>query len=272
LKRSILAWKQIHKFLSSQIVKLDNKYYFDFIQNSDTYNFENIHFLRLNDRQMTPSKTNESISKLLVDKCITDEIKPVEDRNTNKLLWRIYFFEILNSSFPQKFQYDLILNMHHSITQGQTGFLNLIKLLQLTQSMLRKEQVEIKVRNEVFPGCYSLFGDRISEPNRVSHDSSNVKMPSFLNPTRAQADSLSWKPPNDLNPNLEVLDVETRRKFASVFDLSEISRKNHMRYKTITFDQNFSARLLERCKKENMKLTSCIGIKKLHYNYNYLFF
>lgn len=264
LKRSILYWKRMQKLLSSRIEKVnDSEYYFDYLDDSKQwYNFENVKLLRLSTNQANKDNEYESLSDLIFEHCILNEINP--DKYSNQLLWYLYIFEMKDQV------YDIAINYHHTIGQGKSSYLNILHLLQLVEKLHKNETILFK-GFDVFKGCMNLFD--IKEESLVKVDLPTLKNPSFLDPYRAKRTQLEHQTSKNLNPDCEIIYADTKNRFESVGNLLELSRINHIKYKTFYFEEESFSWLVSRCKEEKTKLTgclelvSCLALKELYNKY-----
>lgn len=254
-KQAILMWKRTHKFLSSRIVKTNQfDYYFEYIDDEDeSYMFENVRFLRLENHKNVSRHVYKTVSDFLFEHCLSDEINP--DKNAERLLWNMYLFEFDRENRV----YDMIVNHHHTISQGFSTVNSLFTLLRIFESIYKNEFIELN-ENVVFPGCENLFAFKKPLNGELGVKTYRLKVPSFINRQRAKAASLSQKPPEYLDMHSSIMNVETSEIFETMERLFDVSRMNHVKFKVFYLEAELFSKLILKCKAEGAKINGCLEV------------
>lgn len=239
LKTSIRIWIQAHPFLNCQIVqeKESNKYCYESLELND-YKWENVKFLKTNHSIKLDNIEQNAISDLLLDEY---NLSPL-GRNRKAiggLLWRLAIFQLGDT-----YSYDVLLDIHHSISQARTSFKCLMQLFQIFENLHEKDQVKLS-KYEVFPGAEAVFGYVKYLAPLPPIEIPEIRIASFL---RAKANSQNEVNNANLNPDLVIFDAETGVDVFVVRDLIENSRNKHVGHRRLILDKDICSRFAQNIK------------------------
>lgn len=222
LRLAILKVAQSEEIMRLRIVKInENEYFYERID-LEKYNFENVKFLRVSEIYKTTVEENQQVSNFLFDHMAFYHINPDEDDTIP--VWRLYFFEV---DRPQKL-YRVFAQFHHAVVQGNKTSRIVFKIMRTYQMILEKKPVQL-MESKLFPGCEKMFN--LAEKYHSIPELDPVKRPLFINPNQARKNALSKPIPKGFDPNAEVVCVDTNKRFESIENLIQSSRKNHTREK-----------------------------------------
>lgn len=235
---AILSWKRMQKFLSAQVKKLNDEYFFVIDKKSlDCQVLENVYFLKLVENDSNKTNSSNVVQKLLEEKFLND---PIDFDKPHDFLWKIAFLEI-DSEKKQNdggdYVYEFILVIHHSISSGVNANENMVMILELIEKTIRSEKIELK-EFELYPGTENVFEKEInSASKRVNVP--KVPRPTFIEPEKAKASALEARPKAD-QVYFELVDVRSNRVFATSSELIEMSKNSVSHSIRIKLRQSFS--------------------------------
>lgn len=229
LKKSILLWKKSHPFLNCRIVKQQNEsdFYFDMIEPTDS-TLSNVKFLQLDSYDRVDY--SDYVSDLLHDMFNSNPIDPLQ---TKHYLWRLAIFKLDKS----RFEYDVMLDIHHSIIQARSSFKIVMQIFQIFEDLLRNKNTSLETY-EPYKGAEAVFShiEKLPPPSNIPI----LKAPSFF---RHQPDDfLIEKPKNDFK-NSHVIDVENGKPLKSLEWLEHNSNQAYVRKQHFTIDPQITKRL-----------------------------
>lgn len=114
LKNAITELKRIHSFLRVNIITYEDKKCFAEAENQNS--LDNVKFLTV-ERSDNPSpEAHMELYMLLIkNELFNNQINIEKD-----LLWRVLFIKEKNNENDGVFKYNLVVSMHHAITEGIT--------------------------------------------------------------------------------------------------------------------------------------------------------
>jgi hypothetical protein len=266
LKNAIRKWKNMHKFLRANVVCLDaqkDEFAYSIDENSTAnVDLTNVHFVRFkSDNKERIDELIEQFEVLLFEKCHTVDLIEFE-RHPDDLLWRLIFIEYPSSDKEFPFSYEILTQYHHMISDGSCCYINFVQLLNAIDSEFGNrtyEEIEKLRDRDVYAGSEKYFQEK--EPKFAPYlGLPKLPRPSFVDPNRAK--STSYKEPeliSDLK-KIEIVNVESNTPFVSVEELLEISKSSNVRYRRFVIERDVTKKLMEKCKREQVKLTTCINL------------
>ena len=112
LKNAITELKRIHAFLRVNIITYEDKNYFVEAENQDS--LDNVKFLTVGGGDNASPEAHTELYKLLIKNELFNNPINIE----KDLLWRVFFIKEKNNENDGVFKYNLVVSMHHAITEG----------------------------------------------------------------------------------------------------------------------------------------------------------
>ena len=277
IEKSITSWKKLHPFLCTKIVTLeDEKHrfsrerYFAYADNETKINkLDNVFYLRLLTSNKTKNRTN--YWKLLHERELN--LEPVDCKNG--LLWRLNFVELNSPPQSNKFEYSIILTIHHGITDGINCYYILKQLLGILENLILDKDDETESKTfDINPSIDDfLFKNQdeasiiksikldpkyeISEFNKIpSNFSFQQNQNSIANELIGIDDII-----NDSDKFVYAFNEYNNQEIL-IKDLLDKRNKNQLvsKFTSFSFEQDVCKKLLHKCKSVNAKLTGCLNL------------
>lgn len=260
--QSINEWKEIHPLLNCKVVDINSKFYFTKIYEELSEN-SNVQFFKIVFKNEPDNQTKELVWKLLLDHETSTSIDAF-----NGLLWRLTFIKYDCPRLSETFEYSIIFNANHAITDAKIELMNIIELLEIILD-ISNERYFKKNRHQILPYIDDIFENVTVGVSDFIHE--NPKKPNFTSYKKS-----AIKIQNGSNSKLnEVYMVDLSNKKLVFFEeLAEISARNPSKIKPFYMSKSLSTNLMKKCKEENIKLNGCLNmililaLKRLYEQHN----
>jgi hypothetical protein len=266
IKNAIVEIKKMYPFLNANKIddKSTNKSYFVInTQNQETF-LNNIEFLTILDSNYSNQyiSTNENkydaVSKLLIDRELVENVD-----YSNKPFWKMIFLKIGPITDSNYYLYDVIITVHHSISEERSNYTVFMKLLD-TIDMIYKKSYDSKklVEYKLIPSVGQIV-QKI--PSLVD---SNKYLPLFKKPPifdlklvdkHEKFDQLNHINSGDLN-TIEIRCEKNKKSFLSIQELVKISQTNKSKFIFTEIESKNFNLLIKMCKFYDVKMTSCLSL------------
>ena len=278
-------WKRIFPLLRCRVVTkadpqnaasyggLNKEKYFAFADEAKVNSFDNVVFLSYNSHS---ERSCEDIWKLLVERETT---VPLDGENG--LLWRLMFFHIKTinkqgqNNNPPSYLYACTLTFDHSIMDGRSSYSALLNLFAIIEDMYKssyKKQQEYMI----LPSKEDIYRLKRQMPHTPSGALNYLKAPYFLDIDNAFLTSyIRLKYLGENEENHGVIYTHDKKPYISVKELTQISKNNNSKFRTLVIQKNDLNRIIKRCKENGVKLTSflnmclVLAIRMLYEKYHY---
>ena len=261
--KALYEWKLMHPFLRCSVINRVTESSFEtyFVSADESKiknSFTNVKLLYLDNSRIKKEEDElfNQTWQLIAEKELTT---PIECFN-GELLWRLTFFSLKenqNKSSHKKFKFNVLLFANHSILDGRSTYSCLIHLFQIMENIYQNS-FERQEPYKLFPGRDFYSKDFIPEYQSDYFKVPKIEIPSFYNK--------NLESHNDFDTNLEyfkeILDeiifYNNGADYLSLKELIENSKNNFSKFSIFSYDQVKSKLFIDKCKKHNVKVNSCI--------------
>jgi hypothetical protein len=260
--KAIDEWKKIHPLLRCRVLNMPDpknellkEGYFSYASDQKVKGFDNIRFLHY--KSNNSSSNCEDIWKLLVEHETT---MPLDGENG--LLWRLKFFEIKNLSRSEKplYLYAVILAFDHAIMDGRSSYKVLLQLFSLIEDIYMSKFKRPK-EEPILPPKEDIFKTKRETVQPQNTPQFYLKAPSFLDIENAY--KTAYIPLKNLSVEEEtrgVIYTHENRPYVTVRELIRVSKCGNSKFRTLVINKTDLARLIKKCKENNVKLTSFLNM------------
>lgn len=260
-------WKRVNPLLKCRVITKpdytnNNVYgankekFFAFADDSKIKGYDNIKFLYYDSHS---SKSCEDLWKLLVEKETTLTLD-----GENGLLWRLTFFQIKTMTKPgynsSSHLYAVILTFDHSVMDGRSSYSALLNLFAIIEDMY-KTNYNKQREHQILPSKEDIYKAKRQTPLQTQVVSNYIKAPHFLDIENAIKSSyirLKYLTPEE--ESFGIIYTHDKKPYVTVRELVEISKTNNSKFRTLVIQKNDLARILKKCKDNNVKLTTFINM------------
>ena len=234
-EKGLKEWKNIHDLLKACIYVNNKQRYFALASDSVANSLENVKFLKFD-------VFNKENWKILYE----NELIKAYDHE-NGLLWRLYFIE--DEIVDDLYFYRIIFTIHHALADGKNHFCLLQQLLQIIERLYLEKPLEINNY-----GFLSSIEGMLTDVDEDEQEAvvKSYKVPLYLRPKNIKCqieETLTsiYTHDNQLYSTLNLL-------------ISENLSKSNSKFLSFIIERETFARILKKCKLNEMKLTGYLSI------------
>ena len=252
MKQSIRKWSSAHPFLNAKIKKIDSEFYFTKSNQEDDNNeLTNVKFLNVKTNEQ---KEYDDLVELLLEAENMTKIK------TEQKLWRLTFIKQMNQTNETEFSFNIILSIHHSVTEGRNMFSLLFSLLDVFEKAYQNKSIDLKHYN-FMPSVEDLFIKRNNPNNQTTTDVIGLFMPSFIDSEKAKIDSIeNTILKYEKYSHVIITLAENGENYISIEELIELAKENQMKFSFIKLSQEETSKLVRKLKQEKVTMQSFLNV------------
>lgn len=256
LNQIIRQWMSLHPLLRAKIERIDEASYFVLDQSTDSDDdwMENVKYLSIQPGS-EPEKVFDDVSWLLCE-------KELGSGYCNRLLWSLVILELCKESTIAK-EYEIILTMNHTISEGRNSHVLLLQLLDLIEYnwfLDRSPSVRNPLKEyQVVPSVDELYFDNFDQSAQTRRAS--VLKPGFINPAEAQKNPTKFYDWSDRLAKDWIYETSSKgkRPYIQLGHLAKASQKICFKSRRLTFSKNVKTKLVSRCKQEKCSVTCLLA-------------
>ena len=253
LNKIIRQWMSLHPFLRARIDRTNGASYFVLDQSTDDQErwLDSVKYLWVKPN-MDPERVFDDLSYLVCE-------KELSSGYSSRLMWSLVILELAKDSTTITREFEIILTMNHTISEGRNSHILLLQLLDLIEynwfldSSLQPQRLPKEYT--VVPSVDELYF-AISDQSTPSEHLPAGPKPSQIKPLRKRCPPMSYNWSDHLGKDwIYLISSEGKRPFIQLGQLVNDSQKICFKSRRLTWSKKIKSRLVHRCKQEKATVT-----------------